>query len=448
MFGHRAVLLGSFAELDATWRWDPPVSPPLPPLSSFSLPLPLLSSLLSNSADPASAAALPAHASPADPAGSAGPRRSSSSPGVFGSPSWRGDEGLFPSFPPLPSPCSPPRRELPRRCRAERWPPASPAPSAPGRRARSCGGLPCTRPRSYGGWRGEAPWGPPLPHPSATSSGGLHEAEPARGGIGQASRARADGAARSLARVAATPSCSSRRGRKELPRSARGRSRGRSAGEQGRVRVADAPLRPASVRRTRAAWRAGRGARGGRGRDPCSPSSSGAGHRGGQPTKASRAAALKLRSRPDPGAPPPPSLPWRIGAGRRQTGQGTRGPPATAVALAGSLDTVASVGEASRGRRRPRRPPPLLPPPSSPSLRLLLRRRLRSSACLGSGVPRPSRALAGLGGGARAHARVPTGMAELRPPTWPTGMAELRRACRRGQERGEVEGERKRREGG
>ena len=151
------------------------------------------------------------------------------------------------------------------------------------------------------------------------------------------------------------------------------------------------------------------------------------------------------------------SLPWRIGAGRRQTGQGTRGPPATAVALAGSLDTVASVGEASRGRRRPRRPPPLLPPPSSPSLRLLLRRRLRSSACLGSGVPRPSRALAGLGGGARAHARVPTGMAELRPPTWMaelrpptwlTGMAELRRACRRGQERGEVEGERKRREGG
>ena len=151
------------------------------------------------------------------------------------------------------------------------------------------------------------------------------------------------------------------------------------------------------------------------------------------------------------------SLPWRIGAVRRQTGQGTRGPPATAVALAGSLDTVASVGEASRGRRRPRRPPPLLPPPSSPSLRLLLRRRLRSSACLGSGVPRPSRALAGLGGGARAHARVPTGMAELRPPTWmaelrpptwPTGMAELRRACRRGQERGEVEGERKRREEG
>ena len=151
---------------------------------------------------------------------------------------------------------SPP--SLPRRCRAERWPPASPAPSAPGRWARSCGGLPCTRPRSYGGWRGEAPWGPPLPHPSATSSGGLHEAEPARGGIGQASRARADGAARSLARVAATPSCSSRRGRKELPRSARGRSRGRSAGEQGRVGVADAPLRPASVRRTRAAWRAGR----------------------------------------------------------------------------------------------------------------------------------------------------------------------------------------------
>jgi len=40
MFGHQAVLLGSFAELDATWRWDPPVSPPL---SSFSLPLPLLS---------------------------------------------------------------------------------------------------------------------------------------------------------------------------------------------------------------------------------------------------------------------------------------------------------------------------------------------------------------------------------------------------------------------
>jgi hypothetical protein len=160
----------------------------------------------------------------------------------------------FPCSLPFPFPCSPPRRELLRRCRAERWPPASPAPSAPGRRARSCGGLPCTRPRSYGGWRGEAPWGPPLPHPSATSSGGLHEAEPARSGIGQASRAREDGAARSLARVAATPSCSSRRGRKELPWSARGRSRGRSADEQGRVRVADAPLRPASVRRTRAAW--------------------------------------------------------------------------------------------------------------------------------------------------------------------------------------------------
>jgi hypothetical protein len=47
-----------------------------------------------------------------------------------------------------------------------------------------------------------------------------------------------------------------------------------------------------------------------------------------------------------------------------------------------------------------------------------------------------------------AELRPPTWMAELRPPTWPTGMAELRRACRRGQERGEVEGERKRREEG
>ena len=49
-------------------------------LSPLSLSL-YLSSLLSNSADPASAAALPAHASPAHPAGSSGSWRSS--PGVF-----------------------------------------------------------------------------------------------------------------------------------------------------------------------------------------------------------------------------------------------------------------------------------------------------------------------------------------------------------------------------
>ena len=375
-------------------------------LSPLSLSL-YLSSLLSNSADPASAAALPAHASPADPAGSVGPRRSSSSPGVFGSPSRRGDGGPFPSFPPFPFPCSPPRRELPRRCRAERWPPASPAPSAPGRRARSCGGLPCTRPRSYGGWRGEAPWGPPLPHPSATSSGGLHEAEPARGGIGQASRARADGAARSLAWVAATLSCSSRRGRKELPRSARGRSRGRSAGEQGRVRVADAPLRPASVRRTRAAWRAGRGARGGR--DPCSPSSSGAGHRGGQPTKASRAAALKLRSRPDPGAPPPPPS------------HGGSGPDGGKRA------------RARAGLRRRRWPWP------APSTRWRRSAR-RAGAAGGRAVPRPCSLLLPLplsGSSAAAASGPPLVSAPVCPaplarsPAWAAEL-ELMRACRRG----------------
>jgi len=377
-------------------------------LSPLSLSL-YLSSLLSNSADPASAAALPAHASPADPAGSVGPRRSSSSPGVFDSPSRRGDGGPFPSFPPFPFPCSPPRRELPRRCRAERWPPASPAPSAPGRRARRCGGLPCTRPRSYGGWRGEAPWGPPLPHPSATSSGGLHEAEPVRGGIGQASRARADGAARSLARVAATPSCSSRRGRKELPRSARGRSRGRSAGEQGRVRVADAPLRPASVRRTRAAWRAGRGARGGRGRDPCSPSSSGAGHRGGQPTKASRAAALKLRSRPDPGAPPPPPS------------HGGSGPDGGKRA------------RARAGLRRRRWPWP------APSTRWCRSAR-RAGAAGGRAVPRPCSLLLPLplsGSSSAAASGPPLVSAPVCPaplarsPAWAAEL-ELMRACRRG----------------
>ena len=251
--------------------------------------------------------------------------------------------------------------------------------------------------------------GPPLPHPSATSSGGLHEAEPARGGIGQASRARADGAARSLARVAATPSCSSRRGRKELPRSARGRSRGRSAGEQGRVRVADAPLRPASVRRTRAAWRAGRGARGGRGRDPCSPSSSGAGHRGGQPTKASRAAALKLRSRPDPGAPPPPPS------------HGGSGPDGGKRA------------RARAGLRRRRWPWP------APSTRWRRSAR-RAGAAGGRAVPRPCSLLLPLplsGSSSAAASGPPLVSAPVCPaplarsPAWAAEL-ELMRACRRG----------------
>ena len=90
-----------------------------------------------------------------------------------------------------------------------------------------------------------------------------------------------------------------------------------------------------------------------------------------------RAAALKLRSRPDPGASPPPSLPWRtsssslpwrIGARWRQT--------ARQAGAAGGSD----IG----GRAVPRPSSLLLP---LPSLRLLRRRRLGSSARLGSGVP-------------------------------------------------------------
>ena len=67
MFGHRAVLLGSFAELDATWRWDPPVSPSL---SSFSLPLPLLSPVPVGTRSPRPRPSLPGAAEGPPPSGS------------------------------------------------------------------------------------------------------------------------------------------------------------------------------------------------------------------------------------------------------------------------------------------------------------------------------------------------------------------------------------------
>jgi len=41
IFGHRGGFDGGFGDVDATWRWGPPVSPPLPSLSLLSSPSPL-----------------------------------------------------------------------------------------------------------------------------------------------------------------------------------------------------------------------------------------------------------------------------------------------------------------------------------------------------------------------------------------------------------------------
>ena len=55
IFGHRGGFDGGFGDVDATWRWGPPVSPPLSSLSLLSS----LSSLLSLSSHPAPAALPP-----------------------------------------------------------------------------------------------------------------------------------------------------------------------------------------------------------------------------------------------------------------------------------------------------------------------------------------------------------------------------------------------------
>ena len=75
IFGHRGGFGGGFGDVDATWRWGPPVSPPL---SSLSL---LFSPLLSS--HPALAATLLPRTSRARQAGGAGLRRSSSGAGPW-----------------------------------------------------------------------------------------------------------------------------------------------------------------------------------------------------------------------------------------------------------------------------------------------------------------------------------------------------------------------------
>jgi len=124
-FSHPSGFDWCFADVDATWRWGPPVSPSLPLLS--------LSSLLSPSSHPASAAALPPRASPARQAGGAGPRRGSSGAGRAGRRH-------------APSPGHGLSSRLPRRRRQHSPPPLGGAARSPSRAFLEDLGVPSMRP--------------------------------------------------------------------------------------------------------------------------------------------------------------------------------------------------------------------------------------------------------------------------------------------------------------
>ena len=156
IFGHQGGFGGGFGDVDATWRWGPPVSPPL---SSLSL---LFSPLLSS--HPALEAALLPRASRARQASGAGLRRSSSGAGRAGRAGRRH----------APSPGHGLSLRLPRRRRPHSPPPLGGAARSPSRAFLADLGVPSMRPYPC------SPRGPPCSSmpPSIPGEQGAVAAQP------------------------------------------------------------------------------------------------------------------------------------------------------------------------------------------------------------------------------------------------------------------------------
>ena len=301
-------------------------------LSPLSLSL-YLSSLLSNSADPASAAALPAHASPAHPAGSSG--------------SWRSSPGVFP---PAAS----------RTAAAGRWALTMTACSARSPSTASPGSAPRSARRAARGPQPSSVRGAAAP-PGAASSSACRQREQSCGATprrelrrGEVIRRRHPEGTRTeeeggrpaeLAVAAESPrSSTAKGGAAELELLIRRSRRGGPAGEDGPTNS-----RPAAPRALAAAAPLARC------RAAPSPPSRGhteQGEAGGvgalQALATLASPATRRRPHPRPGDPPPP--PTEGAKGRRRS-------PAASVQPRGCRGAFAVLSPDRRGRGRA--PPPL-----------------------------------------------------------------------------------------
>ena len=358
------------------------VGPTCQPLLSLLSPLSLslyLSSLLSNSADPASAAALPAHASPAHPAGSSG--------------SWRSLPGVFP---PAAS----------RTAAAGRWALTMTACSARSPSTASPGSAPRSARRAARGLQPSSARGAAAP-PGAASSSACRQREQSCGAEEGAAARRGDPAA-------APRGDENRGGRREAGGARRRRRVSTELDRQGRRGGARAPDPPQQEGRP-----------GGGGWPDKQPSRGTARARRGRATRSTPSRALAAVPRAPARAvlrllPPaavfrprsPAPRPHRARRGRRSGGPA--GPRHARLARHSPPSASSTRGPAAAAYRGSEGPPPLAS-------------RLRSTARLSGRVrcalarppgprPRPATPAVELGRRPASRAPLPTGRGGARPP--------------------------------